>query len=55
MARGANGGGATVGRTRVDVLAVVDYHSLVDKVAVAARCETAAHTHVTPAAMRRLA
>jgi len=67
MARGANGGGATVGRTRVDVLAVVDYHSLADKVAAPpadtatdhatatpARCETADHTPITPAAMRRL-
>ena len=54
MARYANGDTES-GRNRVDVLAVVDYHSLADKVAVAARCETADHTPMTPAAMRRLA
>ena len=54
MAHYANGG-TGVGRNRVDVLAVVDYHSPADKVAVAVRCEIADHTPMTPAAMRRLA
>jgi hypothetical protein len=47
MARGANGGTES-GRTRVDILAVVDYHSLADHVTASPPDTAADHATATP-------